>query len=111
MDIKITHKISKETLEFLLDSAGRGASYWANNELQYPSEVARIMRGGSSVITDTESDPEGKHELTLVNIKAGLMVMAEKAPQDFADILTGDYDNNTGDAFLQFCLFGELIYQ
>jgi hypothetical protein len=110
MEIKITHIIEDGDIESLLDSAGRGASYWAENELQYGEEVERIMRGGSSRITDIESDPEGKYDLTLEMVHNGLEIMARKSPQDFADILTGDADNNTGDALLQYAIFGDLIY-
>ncbi len=113
MEINITHKIPEQKLEFLLDSAGRGSSYWCENGLQLQSEVKKIMSGGHSLITDIETDSpaEQTYLLTLDMIRVGLKTMALKQPQEFADILTDDYDNNTGDAFLQYCLFGELIYQ
>jgi len=37
-------------------------------------------------------------------------VMAKKEPRHFADFLKEDYDETTGDVFLQCCLFGEVIY-
>jgi hypothetical protein len=40
-------------------------------------------------------------------IKAGLKIMAKKYPRYFADIVNGDADEETGDVFLQCCLFGK----
>lgn len=110
MRISTSYTIPSRELESLLDSAGRGASYWCENELQYESEITKIMRGGSSHMMDFESEPQKSYELTLEMIETGLGLMAQKSPQDFADILTGDADNNTGDVFLQFCIFGEIVY-
>lgn len=111
MEIKVKHSLSREKLAFLLDSAGRGASYWCENVLQYETEVNKILRGGESIITDRESEPEMRYAINLDRIERGLTTMARKSPQDFADILTDDYDNNTGDVFLQYCVFDELVYQ
>ncbi len=110
MEIQITYEIDNEKIRNLLDSAGRGAYYWARNNLRYSSGVEEVMTGKGTQIIDYEQDPTQSYTLTKERVIQGLALMARKSPQDFADILTDDYDNNTGDAFLQFCIFGELIY-
>lgn len=58
---------------------------------------------------------EEKHgySLTLEAMAKGLAVMAipgSEGNQHLADILSENGDRNTADCFLQFCLFGKLIY-
>jgi hypothetical protein len=48
--------------------------------------------------------------LDRVAILEGLRIMAEKEPRHFADFMTENDDADTGDVFLQCCLYGEVIY-
>lgn len=75
-----------------------------------------LNKGGSLTITDKEEyNPENdtygkKYILDLNTIKRGLEAMAEKYPGHFADFMQENDDADTGDVFLQCCLFGEIIY-
>ena len=83
---------------------------WADGwELPY---ALPFVAGCALVIGDAE-DPDdhtkNKH-LDRGLIEGGLQLMAEKRPKVFADILADKIDADTGDIFLQYCLFGEVIY-
>lgn len=113
--ISVRTHIKLEDIENLLDSASRGSSYWSDSEkLGYESYVKKVVSESESGIDIEDFEAEKKnpqhHILDLSKIKKGLTVMAKKQPQDFADFIKGDYDQNTGDVFLQCCLFGEVIY-
>lgn len=112
--------LSYDVMEDLLDSASRGSDYWCENRLGFSEPVKNVLYGGTcTTIYDyegaTEKDKDGKwipkaYVFNLKKIEKGLAVIAVNSPADFGDILSGDYDNNTGDVFLQYCLFGEVIY-
>lgn len=106
--LKVVHSINIEDIKDLLDSAGRGAEYWSINQLGYESEVNDLCNGGFSNVFDCETRKDIK--LTLKKIEKGLRIMAVKYPIDFAGFIESNYDRDTGDTFLQCCLFGEVIY-
>ena len=58
---------------------------------------------------DYQNEPPWKR-LDLNAIKKGLQIMAEKYPRHMGDFLNENDDADTGDVFLQCCLFGEAIY-
>lgn len=108
MKITTTHTIEEQELAYMLDCAGRGARYWAQSELEYESTVKKLLRGKTIKITDIEE--EKTYEVSRARVENGLILMAQKMPQSFADLLTGDYDDNTGDSLLQMIIFGEIVY-
>ena len=57
-----------------------------------------------------DMEAEKAHILNLQKIKRGLTAMAKKEPKHFADFISEDYDQITGDVFLQCCLFSKVIY-
>lgn len=59
---------------------------------------------------DEDSGKEIRHILDLHAIRCGLKVMAEKFPHYFAGLLRGSGDMETGDVFVQCCLFGDTKY-
>ena len=108
MKISVEYKIKNSDIEDLLDSASRGANYWCSSELQYESQTKKALTEKGVVVTDVESGKE--HVLNLAKIQRGIKSMAEKEPESFAQFLSGDYDQSTGDTFLQCCIFGKTIY-
>lgn len=122
LTIAIRSHISFEDIKSLLDSASRGASYWADQDLGFESETDLALSEQGTTVLDTEQmeerfvggfwkkDVSKQYILNLKTIKKGLTLMAKKEPKHFADFIGGDYDQNTGDIFLQCCLFGEVIY-
>jgi hypothetical protein len=52
----------------------------------------------------------GRKVITDADVRSGLDVMRREHPKQFAKVMTGDGDADTADAFLQCCLFGEVVY-
>jgi len=68
--------------------------------------------GGSIIIGDIEDEDGEEFVLDKKAIARGKRIMStdERYSHYYADILKENDDAETGDAFLQLCLFGEVIY-
>lgn len=114
LDIRVSYEIEEEDVKDLLDSASRGSSYWCENRLGYRGEVDKIFESSlefSNIVDIEDGASISKvYPLTLSKIRAGLEIFIKKYPMCFADFLGGNYDQSTGDTFLQCCIFGETIY-
>jgi hypothetical protein len=111
LSISIRTHFKQEDIENLLYTAGSGSKYWSVNGLEFESCIKKVMEEKGITIEDSEDDKIKFYSLNLKKIKKGLTVMAKKYPSHFADIIKGDYDNTTGDIFLQCCIFGKIIYE
>jgi hypothetical protein len=124
--INMNVEIAVERIADLLICAFEGGSnYWyliqsykapANYD-RYNSGTKRLdyplNEGGALEISSTEDDEiEGKTRWTLDYDACveGLQMMAKKYPWHFAAILDESDDADTGDVYLQCCLFGEVVY-
>lgn len=111
-----------------------GSNYWylikeshapSTDELPFRTDEIRVFphvdyplnEGGYLIITTLEHDVhKGKKEwrLDLNAVKHGLRVMAALQPghggHHFPNFMAENEDAETGDVFLQCCLFGEIIY-
>ena len=130
----VTYDITRRRIADLLSCAIEGGSnYWyvidkfikpekvlkldESGDEEEEGEIFRYMHyplspGGSIVIADMD-EPEDEREgftLNLVTIESGLRTMAKEYPRHFADFIGENDDAETGDVFLQCCLFGELVY-
>lgn len=118
MGIKVTVPVER-IRDSLICAFEGGSNYWYSH-LQVDRDVAELgepgchrfhiiptVKGGSISLRD---DAGVKHTLNLAKIEKGLKTLAEKFPRHFADLLSEDEDADTGDAFLQCCLFGDVIY-
>lgn len=124
--VSVISEISLDDIASLLCSAFEGGSnYWyyieeekepksfefrcdekrIYNHIDYP-----LNEEGYLIIRSTEDSERHFHKFDLDAIKRGLNIMANKYPNYFADIINGNGDAETGDVFLQCCLFGEAIY-
>jgi Na+-transporting NADH:ubiquinone oxidoreductase subunit NqrC len=65
---------------------------------------------GGAVICEDFYTSDKTHRLNGKAIARGLQVMSAKYPKHFSDFLQDNYDALTGDAFVQCCLFGEVLY-
>lgn len=84
---------------------------WMANVLDDPTYYTDypLNRGGFLMVGDIEGDmPDGL--LDLGTIRHGLQIMADKYPRHFATFLNENEDAETGDVFLQCCLWGEIIF-
>ncbi len=130
MTIDITIKVDLQKISDVLCSAFEGGSnYWYMLEKKIApkkwtfGEITEsgnhwawdyaLNKGGALIISDEVALDEGEEKreerLDLDSIKNGLLVMARDYPGHFANLMD-DYDAETGDVFLQCCLFGDIIY-
>ncbi|SRR6266496_1782155 len=126
----VTQTLTTEQLSDVLCSALEGGSnYWYHIEefveptlWEFDSEPRRehghlhwaqdypLNPGGALLIRDSEDSDHGTMRLDLEAIQKGLTILAKKYPRHLADILTENADADTGDALLQCCLFGDVVY-
>lgn len=123
LSVTVKHEIPRERVEDLLCSALEGGiGYWAMiidkkrvPEATYTSELP--MRGGSFSLGDVdgaEFDPvdfPGVQPLVdRAACERGFQVMADKYPHHMARFLDETDDAETGDVFVQCCVFGEIVF-
>ena len=113
ISLSVRNHIGFEDIKNLLDNAGNAARYWAASELMYESQAEKALTEEGVEIQDMEGGDDINPKIYVLNlkkIKRGLTIMAKKYPKHFADFLKDDADGDTGDVFLQCCVFGEVIY-
>lgn len=135
--ITTTASITDEQIRGLLASAFEGGSnYWytitgkhlapgltmadfrEGGKMQTPgdywhwAELIPLAEGCHLLIGDREADDPAADARSLgrAEIARGLQIMADKYPRHFADAVGDGGDADTGDVFLQCCLFGTLVY-
>lgn len=115
--MKITHttEIEEERIDDLLTSAFEGGSnYWYqidNQTTPFEGFAGEAWRQpGGILIKDMENEADPGKVLDAEAVERGLQLMADKFPSRWADFITENDDAETGDVFLQLCLFGEVIY-
>ena len=59
---------------------------------------------------DYEGMGKGRTVITEASVRDGLAVMARDYPKQHAKVMDGTGDVDTADAFLQFALFGKVVY-
>lgn len=84
---------------------GRYHSKWFHH-----SQVIPLVPNCNVKIKDI-LDKGRTYTLDLESIKRGFKVMTEKYPKYFGDFINDNYDTETGDIFLQCCLFGEIKHK
>lgn len=110
MKISITYSFTDQQILDFLDTAGRGSRYWNESSLELVAGANDALFGmkGTNIL-DSEDGKE--YSLNRDKIENGLEIMAKKYPKHFIDFaVREDYDEMTGDVFLQCALFGEVIY-
>lgn len=104
--MNITIKIADKRIRELISEAG--SRYWARDlEFRGKSLAFAVIEHGAK--------EERKHTVTAKMIRTGLTKMANAASDEgghhFAAVCDEDKsDMNTGDAIIQFAIFGELKY-
>ena len=113
--------IPDQHVDDLLCSAFEGGStYWATLvSRREPTDTKPVylhewpMAGGAVVLASTEGDEiNGVKEWTLDReaCERGMRVMADKYPRHWGAFMAGNDDAETGDVYLQCCLFGEIVF-
>jgi len=83
------------------------AEYW------HPLELIPFVEGCAIFITTEAAGDEGdttERRLDRAALLRGIEIMAAKYPRHFANVVSENDDAETGDVFLQCCLFGEIVY-
>lgn len=120
-DFKVNVSIPDDMIESLLVSAFEGGSnYWLGkvgriNVAQDKKKdlYQTVLQGDGLTIKERDEEAPVIKDFGILDrktIEAGLEKMAKDAPGHFGDIKTDNADAETGDVFLQFCLFGKIIY-
>lgn len=93
-----------------LEEGGR----YFNEEWSYYKRYMLPFIDGCSLICNA-ADPENDEQLKAFTLnrekmESGFQAMCLKYPFRLSNVLAENTDAEDGDVFLQFCLFGELIY-
>jgi hypothetical protein len=128
MNFTVSQTLTAEQLSDVLCSALEGGSnYWYRIERvveptlwEFESEPRcenehwvqdyPLNPAGALLISDSEESDHGTMRLDAEALQKGLIILATKYPRHLADLLTENADAETGDAVLQCCLFGDVIY-
>jgi len=81
----------------------------ALDEYWHPTELIPFVDDCGMVFADEDA----AFKPVLLNREAlekGVQVMSDKYPAHFSNLMSGNEDAETGDVFLQCCLFGEIIF-
>ena len=118
--MKITDQRRRDLLCAALDPGYGGSYYWCafdgtevrkhSNETYITDAIlAAVKKGVSIKVVDIEN-PEKVGVITYEGMKKGEALMQSKHPYHWADIVAGNEDSTTGDVWLQYAIFGEIIY-
>jgi len=136
--MKIESNVSDEIINNALIGAREGATcYWAQSRLFDPNKRKDIKLhlnplegryfvgegkydgeelwlnsecGNKALSFFEEENPEIELFVTHCRISRGLLLMSEKYPKHFADLIGENDDATTHDVFLQCCLLNNVIY-
>ena len=124
--MKKINRLKIATVENLLcDAMEGGSNYWycitgltapknLNNSTADFKEYKRysypLNTSGAVEIEDMEGGEGKKYTLNLKAIREGIEVMRDKFPHHYANAISENDDAETGDVFLQCCLFKDVIY-
>ena len=102
--------------DLLCNALEGGSNYWYNIEgfinpnhitVEHKHIDLPFIDGCGLVIDDGDGR---KFTLNRHVMEKGLQVMGEKYPNHFNDFITENDDAETGDVFLQCCLFNDVIF-
>jgi len=99
----VEQTVPEQTVQDLLDCAWEGGSnYWA--QADGPSSQAFESSGVKIFVGDEV------HVLNQEKLARGLQTLCSDWPWHWAHLFNDNMDAETGDVFLQCCLFGTIVY-
>lgn len=118
--------LSLNVVDSLITAAFEGGSnYWYlinPDSLVKPSGFKRdegvhyalldaVYQGGSVIVHDVNDVGEILGYLNVANINRGISLMSERyMSSHWKDIITGEWDAETADVFLQLCVMGDIVF-
>lgn len=118
--LKLEDFLEQEKLSDLLSTATYGNGWPAIESTVYrkPEEAlnftedewANDLLSGKALMVYDLNDDDHPYKITLDDIKKGLMIMKEKYPYHWNNLVNENEDLETCDTLLQCTVFGELVY-
>lgn len=109
--------IKEQREDLFITCVEGGCNYWAifqnvktNGEPFSTTLFQIIINGGKIDIFDAEDSSEHLGFVTRKMIDYGEKLMALKEPEHFKDIVKEQWDATTADVWLQFIVFGKIVY-
>jgi len=110
----IVKYVKPEKIEFTIDTIGGNTNYAdcaVYKHIDYP-----FNHGGAVIFKikddycDSEEDDKQRFTLDREALMRGMQILMEKYPRIYGDWIKDNEDALTGDAFIQCCLLGEVVY-
>lgn len=117
--VTVLTRINRSRVEDLLCAAFEGGiGYWAMvaDEGPWPlAEWRHQLPARGSWVRLSDSTGEGWPEAPTSTLdgkalERGLQVMADKYPKHWSDFIAENEDSDTGNVFVQCCIFGEVVF-
>lgn len=111
-------ELSDERIKTLLCSAFEGGSNYWIERVDVPLKNERNPKVefwhecpiyGDKLVVHCSED-EKAYTLDRAALEKGLEIMVQNWPEHFANVLNENDDAETGDVYLQCCLFGDIVY-
>ena len=105
--------------DLLITCVEGGCNYWSifsrpekyNNELTFSENVFDAIKKGQKIdVFDVENQDELLGFITMQAIENGEELLKSKRPDIISDIIGDSWDAETADVWLQYILFGEIVY-
>ena len=125
MSFTITTTLTDEKIQGILCSGMEGGiGYWAQI-VRYEGDTTGaefkhiempLREGGAVILEDAEGEEEGEWRLDRAALQRGLsllssLTLAGKLPaRHLTNVMTDDYDAETGDVLIQLAVLGEIVY-
>lgn len=124
IQVNVRQPVPLERLRDLLTSAFEGGSNYWYYDLQIISlppgakkadfkfwhiEIPALAGGVLGLRAD-DNEEKCLYRLDLPALLTGIQLMADRYPRHFADVINEDDDADTGDVFLQLCLFEAIVF-
>jgi hypothetical protein len=123
-EVKTTVKVEPQMVQDLLCNAFEGGSgYWCRikkydfagditrDDMEFPHLETPFYNGCAVIIDDVEGDPTYSNKrLDWPAMQKGLEKMAEKYPHHWDNFINDNADAETGDVFLQLCIFDDITF-
>ena len=120
MKITIEHEMTAENIcDMFITAFEGGANSWINSVDQTggekPDDKNLVWWGSPNIyklgLKMTLIDEDYKtHTINWLSIKKGIELMAKESPRHFNDMMQENGDAITGDVFLQYIVFKEIIF-
>jgi hypothetical protein len=100
---------TKRVVDLFVTACEGGSNYWCKELTPKGTrgDAYEAMLGGFTLI---EKENGKKHTVTPKDIVEALELFPVKYPRQFGDFLFENDDAETGDVFLQLCVFKDVVY-